>query len=110
MGQTTELLISSDGHAKVSHEQVKEHLATKYHDAYDSAVGDFMKQMMASRTATNNQAWETKRKVAESANSFRMRNMAREGHSNGKARLEDMDTDGVQAEVLYCEVSGYRYL
>ena len=75
MGQTTELLISSDGHAKVSHEQVKEHLATKYHDAYDSAVADFMKQMMASRTASNNQAWETKRKVAESANSFRMRRL-----------------------------------
>ena len=39
-----------------------------------------------------------------------MRNMAREGHSNGKARLEDMDTDGVEAEVLYSEVSAFRYL
>ena len=38
MGQTTELLISSDGHAKVSHEQVKDHLPKKYHEAYDAWV------------------------------------------------------------------------
>ena len=75
MSEATEVLISSDGHAKVSHEVVKEHLATKYHEAYDTAVADFTRQMSAARTATNNQAWETNRRVAESDNSFRMRNM-----------------------------------
>ena len=32
------------------------------------------------------------------------------GHSEPEARLRDMDTDGVEAEVLYCEVSAYRFL
>src|SRR5262245_23011674 len=58
-----------------------------------------------------NQAWQTNRKSsAESPNAFRMRNMGRDGHSDGKARLEDMDLDGVAKEVIYCEVSGFRYL
>jgi predicted TIM-barrel fold metal-dependent hydrolase len=58
-----------------------------------------------------NQAWQTNRKsAAEGANAFRMRNMGRDGHSNGQARLEDMDLDGVAQEVIYCEVSGFRYL
>ena len=34
----------------------------------------------------------------------------RMGHSDPTARLADMDTDGVEAEVVYCEVSSYRYL
>ena len=34
----------------------------------------------------------------------------RPGHHDPHARLEDMDTDGVDAEVLYCEVSAFRYL
>jgi uncharacterized protein len=110
MANMTELLISSDGHAKVSHEAVKEHLASKYHRAYDDAVDNFTRQLMSLRSSTNNQAWESTRRVAESADSFRMRNMSRDGHSNGQARLADMDIDGVQAEVLYCEVSGFRYL
>jgi predicted TIM-barrel fold metal-dependent hydrolase len=110
MASTTELLISSDGHAKVSHEAVKAHLASRYHEAYDSAVSEFNRQLMAGRAASNNQAWQTTRRVEESENSFRMRNMQRDGHFDGKARLADMDVDGVQAEVLYCEVSGFRYL
>lgn len=107
---TEELLISSDGHAKVSHEAVKEHLATKFHADYDEAVADFGRRIMAGRSATNNQAWETKRVVKESENSFRLRNLDREGHSEPHARIEDMTADGVSAEVLYCEVSGFRYL
>ena len=34
----------------------------------------------------------------------------RDGYREAHARLRDMDTDGVDAEVLYCEVSAYRYL
>ena len=33
-----ELLISSDSHAQVSHDAVKAHLASKFHDEYDGAV------------------------------------------------------------------------
>jgi predicted TIM-barrel fold metal-dependent hydrolase len=106
----TELLISSDGHAQVSHDQVKAHLATKYHAEYDKAANDFARDLAKSRTATNNQAWKSERRIEESENPFRLRHAGREGHSDGKARLVDMDTDGLQAEVMYCEVSAYRYL
>ena len=33
----------------------------------------------------------------------------RPGHHDPQDRLEDMDTDGVDVEVLYCEVSAFRY-
>ena len=32
------------------------------------------------------------------------------GHRDAKARLADMDDDGVDASVNYCEVSSFRYL
>ena len=31
-------LISADSHVSVQHDQVKAHLASKYHDAYDDAL------------------------------------------------------------------------
>ncbi len=34
----------------------------------------------------------------------------RKGYWDAEARLEDMDTDGVDVEVLYSEVSAFRYL
>ena len=34
----------------------------------------------------------------------------RPGHSDAGARLADMDDDGVEASVSYCEVSSFRYL
>jgi predicted TIM-barrel fold metal-dependent hydrolase len=34
----------------------------------------------------------------------------RAGHSDPHERLKDMDADGVDAEVLYCEVSAFRFL
>ena len=35
---TVDRLISSDSHVNVTHEQVKAHLATKFHADYDKAV------------------------------------------------------------------------
>ena len=105
----TELLISSDSHAQVSHDSVKAHLATKFHDEYDSAVRAFQ-QRMAKGAGKANQAWQSERKRDEAASSFRLRNMTRPGHSDGVARLADMDTDGVQQEVIYSEVSAFRYI
>ena len=34
----------------------------------------------------------------------------RAGHTDAVERLRDMDTDGVEASVTYCEVSAFRYL
>ena len=107
---TTETLISADGHAQVTHDQVKANLATRFHDSYDRAVEGFGRQMATMMTATNNQQWDTDRRVKELPDSFRLRNMSRDGHRDPAARLADMDTDGVQADVIYCEVSGFRYL
>ena len=61
---TQELLISSDSHVKIEHDKVKQHLATKYHDAYDEAAGGFAAQM-STGAGTVNQAWETSRKQRE---------------------------------------------
>ena len=36
--KTQELLISSDSHVKIGHDSVKQHLASKFHDAYDKAA------------------------------------------------------------------------
>src|SRR5690349_18255120 len=100
-----EYLISVDGHAQVSHDAVKANLATKFHPAYDEAIAAFGKRMMERMTASNNAAWaQSNRGIKESSNSFRLRNMQREGHKEPLARLKDMDEDGVAAEVIYCEV------
>ncbi len=105
----TEVLISSDSHARLSHDRIKTHLTGKLHADYDEAVAAFDRQMATGAGAVN-QAWQSTRQVAEPANSFRMRNMGRDGHSDGNARLADMDLDGVDQEVIYCEVSAFRYL
>jgi uncharacterized protein len=36
--------------------------------------------------------------------------MSRPGYRDGQAHLDDMDVDGVAVEVVYCEVSAFRYL
>ena len=107
--QTQELLISSDSHVKIGHENVKKHLASKFHDAYDKAASGFTRQMTTGAGAVN-QAWDTSRKREQDMSAFRLRNMEQPGHTNARARLEAMDLDGVAQEVLYCEVSGFRYL
>ena len=49
-------LISSDSHVRVSHDQVKAHLASKFHDEYDDATGQFVQSMSANAAAKANQA------------------------------------------------------
>ena len=57
-----------------------------------------------------NQAWATKRQKKEGPNPKRFKNNSRPGHHDGTARLADMDLDGVAAEVVYSELSFFRYL
>jgi predicted TIM-barrel fold metal-dependent hydrolase len=111
MGGTrvNELLISSDSHAQVSQDAVKAHLASKFHADYDDAVAAYQARM-AQGAGRVNQAWQSDRARDEAATAFRLRNMKRPGHSDGVARLADMDIDGVQQEVVYCEVSAFRYI
>src|SRR5215468_3824278 len=83
---TPERLISADDHVDVSHDAVKAHLAAKYHAAYDAGLMAFARSAKNIRSVEANALW-------------------REQHG-----LADMDVDGVEASVSYCEVSAFRYL
>jgi hypothetical protein len=95
---TTERLISSDSHVATTHDAVKQRLAAKFHDEYDEVVNaeqraiaeKFGKERMALARKFTHEAW------------------GRAGHHDPNARLSDMDRDGVEAEVLYCEVGAFR--
>lgn len=100
-------LISSDSHVRVGHDAIKANLATKHHDEYDQAVERFRLRMSSGAGAAN-QAWATKRQKSL-ATWTQFQNADREGYYDGAARLADMDLDGVDKEVLYSEVSFFRY-
>jgi predicted TIM-barrel fold metal-dependent hydrolase len=95
-------LISSDSHVNVTHEQVKSHLASRFHEEYDAAVAAWEKNLYGGRGAgqVNRQGTQFYRHPAA----------GRPGNGDPAERLKDMDTDGVDVEVLYCEVSAFRYL
>lgn len=96
----TTRLISSDSHISVQHDQVKDRLASRYHDAYDAALRRAMTEMLGGNAAKANMAGLTHVHQA----------YGRPGYADPVERLADMDIDGVDVEVLYCEVSAYRYL
>jgi predicted TIM-barrel fold metal-dependent hydrolase len=97
-----ERLISADSHVQISHAQVKSHLASRYHDAYDSAQQAFATRMAAAMGAGRANTDAMKRNAHAA--------FTRPGYADGAARLEDMDADGVSAEVVYSEVSAFRYI
>jgi predicted TIM-barrel fold metal-dependent hydrolase len=95
-------LISTDSHIEIAHETVMKHLDPKHHEEYVGALKAFGKQFAESTMSQANGAWV----AAEYDHPAK----GRAGHSDPVERLKDMDTDGVDAEVLYCEVSAFRYL
>jgi predicted TIM-barrel fold metal-dependent hydrolase len=98
-----ERLISADSHVRVTHEQIKANLASKYHQPYDDALAAFAARMARGAGAAN--AAGAAMKAADANSAFN-----RPGYWEPIARLEDMDADGVDAEVLFSEVSAFRYL
>jgi predicted TIM-barrel fold metal-dependent hydrolase len=116
--QADERLISSDDHVDLSHDQIKGFLASKFHADYDDAQGRFSAQMAKSMSADANNQWRVQEGLAADADSNAMLSLAnrqhaaagRPGHMDPKARLEDLDADGVSVSVLYSEVSAFRYL
>jgi predicted TIM-barrel fold metal-dependent hydrolase len=90
-------LVSADAHVALSPEAVKDHLAQRYHDAYDDGLARIHDELVADYAARPN---------FEPPPGY----FGHPGHSDPKARLADMDTDGVEAEVIFCEVSAYRFL
>ena len=49
-------LISSDSHVSLPHDVIKTHLATKYHDPYDTALMQAMREMLGGNAAKANMA------------------------------------------------------
>jgi len=96
-----ERLVSADSHVSVTHDQVKANLDPRLHDAYDTAQQAFAERV-------------SKRGAGEANTAAMKRNphaaFTRPGYRDGAARLEDMDTDGVDVEVVYSEVSAFRYM
>jgi predicted TIM-barrel fold metal-dependent hydrolase len=97
----SERLISADSHINVTQDQVKAHLARRYHTAYDDAVAQFENRVLSKGTAKVNR---------EGMREYKHPAFGRAGQFDPIERLKDMDTDGVDAEILYCEVSAFRYL
>ncbi len=113
---TRERLISADDHVDLSHDAVKAHLAPKYHDAYDAALREFAGTMANLRSVEANQRWREQQHLGAPTDPVGMGKGRGQivfdaaGHRDPKARLADMDRDGVDASVTYCEVSAFRYL
>jgi predicted TIM-barrel fold metal-dependent hydrolase len=107
---TTELLVSADSHVAITHDQVKNNLATKFHADYDAAVAAFTKSMSTGAGAANQAGSKMRRsdkpQPAIGANAA----FERPGYGDPTERLHDMDEDGVEVEVIYSEVSAFRYI
>jgi predicted TIM-barrel fold metal-dependent hydrolase len=110
----TNRLISADDHVDLSHETIKAHLTPTLHGEYDAALGRFRAKMSQSMTNESNTRWRAQHGLeGESATNMTTRrggHLGTAGHTDAAARLNDMDTDGVEASVTYCEVSAFRYL
>jgi predicted TIM-barrel fold metal-dependent hydrolase len=105
----SERLISADSHVKMSHEQVKAHLPSRLHEAYDDASGAYESRMAVGAGAVN-RAGATQQRTGPAPIAAANSVFSRPGYWDPVERLIDMDTDGVEAEVLYSEVSAFRYL
>ncbi len=103
----SERLISTDSHVKMTHEQVKKHLPTRLHAAYDEAAGAYDAQMNRGAGAANKAGAKQKLTDAIAASNSVF---LRPGYWDPVERLKDMDSDGVDTEVLFSEVSAFRYL
>src|SRR5687767_13095580 len=101
MGDTMERIISTDSHVTITHDAVKAHMPERLHAGYDAAIERIGGGGVATKPGQNQLPdW------LDGVNHA----IGREGTWDPKARLADMDVDGVDVEVLYCEFSAFRYL
>jgi predicted TIM-barrel fold metal-dependent hydrolase len=90
-------LISADSHVAVSLDAIRERVPTALHEAFDEAIAE-----QAHIDA------ELRKGKQLSLDDFDMEAMRDPGYRDPVARLAAMDRDGVEAEVLYSEVSAFR--
>jgi uncharacterized protein len=101
----SERVISADSHVNITHDRVKANLPAKYHQDYDRAVDEQL-AVMAEFYGGRQLSTDGQGKLAN----FTHPAKGRPGHFDPVERLKDMDIDGVDTEVLYSEVTGFRYL
>jgi predicted TIM-barrel fold metal-dependent hydrolase len=94
---TTTRLISADSHVAVSLDAIRERVPSGLHEAFDDAITE-----QARRDA------EYRGGRTLSLEDWDMEAMRDPGYRDPVARLAAMDRDGVDAEVLYSEVSAFR--
>ena len=86
-------LFSADSHCVITTEQVEKNLASKYHDAWDAGMTKF----------------DAKRDELQAGEQLELEDFVdleaarHPGYFDSKARLDAMDADGVQCEVMYSE-------
>ena len=94
-----ERIISADSHVGIRDDAVLAHLPAKHQEGYQQARMEYFQRLMA-RGKGKGKGSElpigTQDKPWEAAD--------RPGEYDPIARLEDMDTDGVEAEVLYSDI------
>ena len=100
---TAEKLISADSHVNLTHDRIKSHLAVRHHAGYDAAVAEMGARMARMMKEGRTPYSPPSESAANSA-------FSRPGYADASERLRDMDLDGVQAEVIYSEVSAFRFL
>jgi predicted TIM-barrel fold metal-dependent hydrolase len=106
-------IISADSHVTVPAEMVYSHLPEKLKDTVKEAEAQYSAMMLAAKPQKAKQA-ELKKDRAPTG----MPTMGagapwpaagRAGESNAAARLEDMDIDGIEAEILYVGSGGASF-
>jgi uncharacterized protein len=90
-------LISADSHVKVSLDDIRARVPAGLREAFDDAIA-----MQAAKDT------EMKGGRSLDMSDWDMEAFKDPGYSDPTARLAAMDRDGVQAEVLYSEVSAFR--
>jgi predicted TIM-barrel fold metal-dependent hydrolase len=93
-------LISVDSHVRIDPAQIKSYLPSKLHDVWDHAVATEDELHKAELGGVDPKVF---------AAGFDIEAMTHPGYAQPKPRLEAMDRDGVDAEVLYSEVSAFRH-
>ena len=96
----TTLLISVDSHVRIDPDQIKANLAKRFHPAWDEAVTLEQAQHLEELGGVDPKVL---------AAGFSHEAMTHAGYGEPTARLAAMDRDGVDAEVLYSEVSAFRH-
>ena len=102
LSRTGERLISADSHVAITQDQVKSHLDPRFHAEYDRAQQAFAARVAANMSSAKVNADAMKRNPHAA--------FSRPGYTDGRARLDDMTADGVDVEVIYSEVSAFRYI